>query len=224
LKMIKDIIVRKGSCVWVDLGCGNGIALRQAKIMLEKDGIDPDLLRTYGVDVLPSDLQEIEQDIHDQPDIFSKELTGAKYSPMMIQADATQVDLKEKADLITAVEVTQWVKDPLELLRNAIFQLNEGGIIGFSKTRRLKYSGSEHPSSDPEKISIQADEILMDRFERQSILSTDNITHPGLEIVTKSYDSIVLKKTMSDVQFGENLKLISRGSWLQGYLYLYGNI
>ncbi len=128
-KIILDQLDKKPEVVWVDLGCGNGVALREGKMLLEGKGLDPVRLRTYGVDVLPFSEEEMQHYIRKFPEEYSDSMMKPQYAPVFIQDDIHTVSFSEKPDLITASYVLAWTDDPVKILANALTQANSGAYL-----------------------------------------------------------------------------------------------
>ena len=192
--------------VWVDLGCGNEIALRQAKVFLERDGINPDRLKTYGVDLYPNDAgfgRDITPMMNLSPKEYSRNFLDDTYAPVRLCGDITTVVFPEAPNLITAVQVLQWNKDPLTVFTNAVNQLELGGIIGLHNTGKIYFTDDNQThiekSIPPETYPLLFEELF-------------NYSSRVNGLVQFGYDdgvSIMLRKG-EDSKFVHNHQLIAR--------------
>jgi len=146
-KILEDFILKQGHVVWVDLGCGNGAALRQGKEHLARTGTDPAKLRAYGFDAMPIGLAKLREYMQRFPKEFSKDILNPEYSPEFTQTDITDVRFPEKPDLITCHDVLFWTKDPLKVFLNAAKQANIGAWICLNRLDRISYSNTRSWSS-----------------------------------------------------------------------------
>lgn len=128
---LESCVRRKGYAVWVDMGSGNCMALREGKMYIESLGYDPKVLSTYGYDALP--ISESEQEIRvamgSMPLEFPPDVLKPKYAPKFCQADIATVKFPEKPDIVTSVEVLGYTEDPLGIFANAARQSPVGTIF-----------------------------------------------------------------------------------------------
>lgn len=119
--------------VYVDAGCGVGRAAVEAAVISENLQGD---LRTYGVDAFSWEEKDVKKSAPTNKGDFSWEEfkkekdrleKAGRYS--FIKGDITDVNLPEKADVITSLFVLQYVKDPLKALTNLYNQLNKDGAL-----------------------------------------------------------------------------------------------
>lgn len=212
---LKTILERRlsqqDSVVWVDLGCGNAVALTDAKIYLESRGIDPSRLKTYGFDALPIDEEEIERHIRDFPKEYSPLLLEQRYRPVFQQEDITAVSFPERADIVTVNEVLFWTEDPLKIIANALAQAKIGALCCFNRVSNLLFS------REPDSHYFEND-----LFRYMS--NRGNI--PGFAIFHQSSDLIILEKKeeIDDYQFGFRLYHQNERRIVQGFNYVYGKV
>lgn len=110
---------------WTDMGGGFGLAQRQALIddKLRKS------VNTVNVDIFRREMNELKpEDVDYLKDRFPSILDPEK-DPIFIQADVETVKLKEPADLLTSVEVVQYLDNPLRTLVNWYNQLSPEGLM-----------------------------------------------------------------------------------------------
>ncbi len=106
----------KGSFSWVDLGCGSGNALEEAASCFASSGICEGALQAAGYDlILPT------------PGAGSR-----NYGISFFEGDISAAKFPFAPDLVTLVHVLQWNKNPLEIISNAMSQIEEGGILAFT--------------------------------------------------------------------------------------------
>jgi hypothetical protein len=132
LGFMSQLLKKRGPIVWVDIGCGLSLALRQGKMILDWGGLDYTRLRTYGVDARSLNRSEMESAVEGAMGgeyCVEREVLSKKYRPTLIKADAHYVKFPEKADLVTGVQVLQYCEDPLKVFANVMRQTNIGGLV-----------------------------------------------------------------------------------------------
>lgn len=211
LKIIKDTIDRKGKAVWVDLGCGNGVALRDAKLKLEEAGYDPNSLITYGVDILPQNHKLIKEKILLKPKEYSPSLLSKNYAPNFIKHDISSVLLPQNADLITSVHVLQWSNDPLKIFENAYNQLNPEGILILNHTRNIIYSKE---ITDSYKLLNDSKNLLFN-----NIYKTKEDKKNVDVLISNEINIMIRKKDYTP--FRSDLSLIKKEKCNSGFIHLY---
>lgn len=230
-KLLEGVIKEKGKAVWVDLGCGNGVAMRGAKMYLHDCGIDPNKLHAYGYDVLPIDEKVIAKHIADYPKEFSKRLLRKNYSPNFFQEDIANAKFPEKPDLVTAIESIFWTEDPLKVFANAASQAKVKSILMINRMGHMYYSEDKH--------SCGGQGIF-----KPAVMGTHSSGFtcvPGLKInkwdggYWSFGDNYLIEKISEHPDFSYGLKLLSRRPWIvkdvphlppgehhQGFWYVYG--
>jgi hypothetical protein len=207
-RLLEDYIKQKGSVVWADLGCGNGIALRQGKIYLESIGIDPSKLHAYGYDALPPNRDEIKRQIMLYPKDYNYQLLLKRNEPIIKQMDIATVKFEEKPDIITAFDVLFWTKNPLKIFANAIKQSNLGATICLNRTEfmmRVYNPKDNHP-----EINI---------FEK---ICSNSSTSTGISAQYVSRQYAILKKISENQDFTFGYKLHHRSQrHPQAFCYFY---
>lgn len=189
-KVLEDKLAEQEYVVWVDLGCGEAIALRQAKQHLIDIGYDPARLKAYGFDLLPVDEDEIRYHIENFPDGFDATLLDERCKPILEQKDIHTVDFPEKADIVTCKEVLFWTRDALQVFSNAARQTKIGGILAFNRTRHLLYF------DDPTSCVFQ--DVVFQMLDRDGI--------SGLKLLYNGSDSLLAEKSSEqDFTFGLQL-------------------
>lgn len=110
---------------WVDMGGGRALPMRQlgtapgVKSRLSMTNVD---LFNFGLDGLkPDELEYLEG--------LAPGMTEPEAEPAFITADVETVSLLGQADIITSVEVMQYLNNPLEALANWYNQLADNGIM-----------------------------------------------------------------------------------------------
>lgn len=210
-KLIDQYIERQGQVVWVDLGCGNAVALRQGKMYLEDSGRDPGLLRAYGIDALPMDEAVIQEHIENFPLYFTERLLEERYKPIFRQADISDMVFEERPDIVTCSSVMQWVEDPLLVFENAARQAKVGATLCLDRLNRLYYS------KDPTRSGY--DNLLFTKmfyYERN---------RREMEILSRVIcgDGLIVRKTKEDVDFTFGFRLFHKGTAMQGFFHVYYN-
>lgn len=176
-------LAQQESVVWVDLGCGNTVALTDAKIYLESKGIDPSRLKTYGFDALPIDEEEIERHIRDFPEEYSPLLLEQHYRPVFQQEDISMVSFPEKADIVTVNEVLFWTEDPLKIIANALAQAKIDALCCFNRINNMLFS--REPNS-----KYFDDSFFRYISDREGIPGCAIFHHPGSVIVLEKREDL----------------------------------
>lgn len=131
--LFEKFMRKNGRVVWVDLGCGNQIAQRQAKKHFKEKGYGLDNLVAIGYDALPFDKFEYDYRKNDKGDGYSDEDIDPEFQPTFIQADIKDVKFHEAPDIVTCLQVLQWAQYPLEVFANAASQVEKGAFMNFSQ-------------------------------------------------------------------------------------------
>jgi len=155
--------------VWVDLGAGNAVAQREAKIQLDMWGFDHTKLHTFAYDALPMDLTEInEWEERERAMGRNPTLLNEEYAPAFSIEDAATATFPEPPDIVTGVYLLQWVRDPLQIIVNAYNQSNEGAFLGFHQASRMKFSPRRRVKrfkGEVEESQLSHLENFADQFE-----------------------------------------------------------
>jgi anti-sigma regulatory factor (Ser/Thr protein kinase)/SAM-dependent methyltransferase len=123
--LMKQMARPSGKAVWVDVGPGYGIALRQGKALLGEK------LVTYGVDPVDWD-GYLKRDAELQNEVkarFGPDIFMSINDFQRIDQRMESVILPEAADLITAYRSIQYSQNPLGTIRNLYNQLRPGGFL-----------------------------------------------------------------------------------------------
>ncbi len=148
---------------WVDMGPGLGVALREAASLAVLHSI----IKTTGVDVRQPDPHKL--GIRRLAAIGTAglcHLNDETLSPNLVHANAEDVNLTESADLISAIELIQYLNNPLGALCNWYNQLNDHGIMLVASNHR--WSEDIRQSSDNDEITSYGDEELLLELQRQN--------------------------------------------------------
>ncbi|MFH1174538.1 MAG: methyltransferase domain-containing protein [archaeon] len=215
-KLIKDKLEQKKRIVWLDLGCGNGIALRMGKKYAEELNRKDDLL-TIGVDTLPPDEEEVAYHVKKWHRSFPTYVLDEAYKPTFLQADIATVSFSElqaePPDIITCESVLFWTQDPLLVFANAAQQVQIRGTLCISQLTCMHYT------KNPESIFYDRDLITEASRYTNGIL-------PGFTHHIPLTDTAVLTKT-AEKDFTYGFELVSRKKTRMGpfdYLYVKKNI
>lgn len=127
---------KNGRVVWIDLGCGNGVALRQAKKHFKESGLGMERLIAIGYDLLPVDMFEYQYRRRESPKNYSDDDFNQEFEPTMLQENIRDAIFPETPDIVTCLQVLQWTEHPLEILANAAPQVPEGAFMNFSGLSR----------------------------------------------------------------------------------------
>lgn len=142
---IVNLIIYNSKSVYVDLGCGNTIALRQARFLAANLRQDR-RLTTYGVDILPADLHKVKIEIERISNLgISKQVLKKKYDPVLIIDNIDSVKFPELADLVTISSALLWTKDPLRAFANAAAQTRVGGVLCANALDVIRATGEKPP-------------------------------------------------------------------------------
>jgi SAM-dependent methyltransferase len=207
-KLVEHYIKLRGCAVWNDLGCGNAIPLRQAKMYAESLGYKPEVVRAYGFDALPVDRKEIRKAMKKFPHRLRPDLLKRKYNPKIIRTDITTVEFPENPDIVSCIEVLHYTEDPLKVFANAARQAPIGATFCISDLNAMHYS------EDPKKPTYDAH-----LFER---IDDMNGTIPGFRVLGFhiSDDLILIKESeQKDFTYGY-LRLDKKPHWM-GYSQVY---
>jgi SAM-dependent methyltransferase len=139
---------------WVDIGGGRGVATRAINV----DKSLPENIRTSVVDLFDYgllDLSGVEIEYIEKKHPGS---TSAEADPRVVIADAETVELETKADLITSIELIQYLRNPIASLANWYNQLQDEGIMlvaaGHDWSTWIRY-GSQHGLSSKGNYPMQ---------------------------------------------------------------------
>lgn len=107
---------------WVDMGGGRALPMRQLATIMPA-------LRMTNVDLFNFGLGGVRPEEIDYLEALSPGMTRPEAAPFFIWDNIETVMLPEPADLITAVEVLQYLNDPLQALANWYNQLTDDRIM-----------------------------------------------------------------------------------------------
>jgi hypothetical protein len=131
---------RKERVVWVDLGCGNAIALRQAKKYFEQTRRGIANLTAIGYDVLPVDMDEYLRYARAMPKRYDPSDWDGKYAPEIRNEDIHHAVFPEPPDIVTCIQVLQYSQTPLQIFSNAAKQLREGAVLLIPNMNVIRHS------------------------------------------------------------------------------------
>lgn len=185
VELLQTLVETHKNPVWVDVGAGYGLALREARHRFPA-------LKTYGVD--PVDWAEMDPNILEKLTKLGVEPDEAWSNPQSrytwIQAAAETVQLPEPPDLITAFYVSQYFDDPLGAIANLYNQLKLDGTLIFNVYPLLLHLGNEDRSVHDKYYFInrvladlQTSGILVDQYLEEGVSSQ---TGYGLLVIRKS--------------------------------------
>lgn len=110
---------------WVDMGGGRALAMRQLGTV---PGVASRLKMT-NVDLCNFGLKGIKEDEVEFLESLAPGMTRPEAEPTLITDNIETVTLPEPADIITSVEVMQYLNNPLQALSNWYNQLADNGIM-----------------------------------------------------------------------------------------------
>jgi hypothetical protein len=131
----------KKNFVWADFGCGNQIAIREAKYFFNTPH-----LKTYSIDILKRDsIGKIINQLIQKNNVWCCEylntipkksaiefLLKNEFEPIHFKHDIASIILPEKADFITSTYVLPYLKEPYTALEHIVTNLKTGGEFFFS--------------------------------------------------------------------------------------------
>lgn len=110
---------------WVDMGGGRALPMRQ----LASSAESRDKVIMTNVDLFDFRLGGLDSDEVDYLEGLSPGITDEVTAPRFIHADVETVILPEPADVITSVEVMQYLNNPLAAISNWYNQLTDSGVL-----------------------------------------------------------------------------------------------
>lgn len=180
--------------VWVDMGGGCGVALREFAAQHEKvdiDAINVDLI-DYGLDCLtPEKLKIIEKNAPGS--------TASEQAPTLLIDSAETVQLSKQANLITSVEGIQYLGDPLSAIANWYNQLAPEGIMIISTEHEwsdwINYSYDAGPD-DHEQQPTQhfLAELAAKNVQHAATKDVDSSTAVRPELNPQYFKTLVIQK------------------------------
>ncbi len=143
---------KEGKIQWVDMGGGRGLAMRQMALLPNLNGhvsmTNVDLVNFDLAGLDDSELSYLEQKY---PGVLKDEVR-----PRFIKGNVETIQLPEPADLITSIELMQYLDHPIAAFCNWYNQLADGGFLIISAehewTGWIRYSGSSY-TNDPHPIA-----------------------------------------------------------------------
>lgn len=176
---LRFLLRSTGRAVFVDLGCGDMVALVDA-LKLSEQIDSKGSIRAIGVDVLPA-----------YPEAMAA--TNRGFKPEFIRADIDDFQFPEKADLVTLSNVLLWTRDPLKALANAAAQTRVGGIICANAVEIINDLADEHPYDSPFAgvINRETGELPGFRLENKPHLNPRELVLRKLEPIDTSADVLL---------------------------------
>lgn len=190
---------------YVDLGCGNGIAVRQAALAAFRIG--KSFFHAHGVDVLDRDGTPnfLEAMIKVNSSFYPKDLLNPLLNISFHKADIDDFVFPQKADLVTICHALMHTRDPLQTVINAAAQTERGGIICFNNLPRIHGVKESLHGSLFDKV-----------FGLKGGLS-------GFSTIKQTCDALIIRKNDEQAWFGGLPKLVERYKVPRdvGYHFLY---
>lgn len=144
---------------WVEMGGGRSLPMRQ----LATDAAISERLTMTNVDLFDFGLEGLKPNEMTHLEDFAPGITHEFAAPHFIQADVETVLLPEPADLITSVEVMQYLNNPLAAVCNWYNQLADDGFLVISTehdwvswTRYQREPGQGDRDETPTKHLLEA--------------------------------------------------------------------
>jgi len=176
INVLEGIAEEKGRPAhWADMGGGHGFAMRGLSLVCRsKDKAKPAMTH---VDALVRDPNEISSVVMDITECNYPDILNPKYAPDFIQADIHTVVLEEPADVITAVEVVQYLNNPLAAIASWYNQLAEDGALVVTSDHAWgtwnRYSESTGPLSQ-QRFPIEDFIVALRRAGARCAVSSAN--------------------------------------------------
>lgn len=124
--LFSNLTTRAGSSVnWVDIGGGLGLAMHQ---LARFDRVRENVTMT-NVDLLEHNIGDLSPEENEFIDVKYPGVIDKATAPRFIKANAETATLPQPADVITSIEVSQYLNNPLAALCNMYNQLTDNGIM-----------------------------------------------------------------------------------------------
>ena len=148
---------------WVDMGGGRALPMRQ---LGAKPNIKSKIAMT-NVDLFNYNLNGLEPDELEYLESIAPGMTQPFTEPASIKDDVETVSLEIKADLITAVEVIQYLNNPIGALANWYNQLADNGIA-FVATQHEWPDWVRFKQTNPDN-DVSPIKLLLEELTRTSV-------------------------------------------------------
>jgi len=147
--LLEGLIRKRGRNIrWTDMGGGRGLTMRQLALSQKLKG----RVEMGNVDINNYDLSGLDKSEITYLENKYPGITKDNVRPNFIRGNAETIRLSKPADLITSVEVMQYLDHPVAALCDWYNQLENGGIMVISAEHAwsdwIRYEGSTF-SSDP---------------------------------------------------------------------------
>jgi SAM-dependent methyltransferase len=166
---------------WVEMGGGRGLAMRQ----LAAKNVGRQALNMTNVDLLDFGLDGLEIEYLEG---LATDLTAENAQPRLIQANIETVSLNEPADVITSVEVMQYLNDPIGAICNWYNLLADNGLLIISTegdwTSWIRYQrepGQGNREETPAKHLLEALQVGGVPFAASAESDYENGFRPKLD-------------------------------------------
>lgn len=127
-KYIKEL-TEKVTVTWVDIGCGFGVALNEAKLTwgskINPIGVDLVNWQSKAVDYNHKEVKALFQ--YDGSELATRLLNERNYT--FIQSDIAKLQLSEQAHLVTCFGVLQYTNDPIQNFISLFNKLAPQGVL-----------------------------------------------------------------------------------------------
>lgn len=190
-EQIIELCKTQSGCVYADLACGNGVALRLAKKEAQRAGM-PKRIETFGIDALETDTDDIKQLMTALPGQLPPDLLDPSYDPIFIEGDIETARLPKQPNLTTICEAIYYTRNPLEVLLNALAQTDNQGLVCVNGLSRLHLTSSPDPANGTDAGKIFG-KYLDSNNGRLNGFTLPYLTNKDLR--SPGPDTLVFKKT-----------------------------
>ena len=169
---------------WADMGGGRGLAMRAVATRHEL----AQRIHMTNVDLFDHGLSGLMPEEMTALEVATPNITHDETAPLFIHADAETVQLPEPADIITSIELLQYLNNPLTAMANWYNQLADGGVMIISTehnwTTWIRYSevyAQHHYNETPTKHLLDALSAAGVQYAATRDLDNENGFRPKLQ-------------------------------------------
>jgi SAM-dependent methyltransferase len=194
--VLEGLIRKRGAIHWTDMGGGRGLAMRQMML-------SPKLnhnLETSNIDINNYDLSGLKESEIEYLEEHYPGITKDSVKPKFILGNAENIQLLTPVDLITSVEMMQYLDHPIAAICDWYNQLKNGGLMIVSAEHKwsgwIRYEGTVY-SDDPHPM-----EKVLEILEQNNIpfAASGDSYQPGRRFdrrLTREFCNLVIQKVAS---------------------------